>query len=214
MGIFDRFTEKAQRVLILAQEEALRLKHNYIGTEHILLGLLKEGEGIAAQVLMSRGANLEDIRERVINAVGMGTEPVKQVLGHTARTKNVIETSVGEARALGHNYVGTEHLLLALLREKDGIAAQILESIGIGFDNTQGDVVKQFGGETHKDTKENIAKNVKTPNLDQYGRDLTVMAKEGKIDPIIGRDKETQRVIQILSRRTKNNPIHLFRYLS
>ena len=207
MGIFDRFTEKAQRVLILAQEEALRLKHNYIGTEHILLGLLKEGEGIAAQVLMSRGANLEDIRERVINAVGMGTEPVKQVLGHTARTKNVIETSVGEARALGHNYVGTEHLLLALLREKDGIAAQILESIGIGFDNTQGDVVKQFGGETHKDTKENIAKNVKTPNLDQYGRDLTVMAKEGKIDPIIGRDKETQRVIQILSRRTKNNPV-------
>ena len=207
MGIFDRFTEKAQRVLILAQEEALRLKHNYIGTEHILLGLLKEGEGIAAQILTSRGASLEDIRERVINAVGMGTEPVKQVLGHTARTKNVIETSVGEARALGHNYVGTEHLLLALLREKDGIAAQILESIGIDFDNTHGDVVKQFGGETHKDSKENIAKNVKTPNLDQYGRDLTIMAKEGKIDPIIGRDKETQRVIQILSRRTKNNPV-------
>ncbi len=207
MGIFDRFTEKAQRVLILAQEEALRLKHNYIGTEHILLGLLKESEGIAAQILTSRGASLEDIRERVINAVGMGTEPVKQVLGHTARTKNVIETSVGEARALGHNYVGTEHLLLALLREKDGIAAQILESIGIDFDNTHGDVVKQFGGETHKDSKENIAKNVKTPNLDQYGRDLTIMAKEGKIDPIIGRDKETQRVIQILSRRTKNNPV-------
>ena len=207
MGIFDRFTEKAQRVLILAQEEALRLKHNYIGTEHILLGLIKEGEGIAAQVLKSKGVALDDIRKRVVNAVGMGSEPVKQVIGHTARTKNVIETSVGEARTLGHNYVGTEHLLLALMREKDGIAAQILLNMGIDVDNAYNDIVNRLGAEGQKDVKGKLPKDAKTPNLDQYGRDLTEMAVEGKLDPIIGRDKETQRVIQILSRRTKNNPV-------
>ena len=207
MGIFDRFTEKAQRVLILAQEEALRLKHNYIGTEHILLGLIKEGEGIAAQVLKSKGVALDDIRKRVVNAVGMGSEPVKQVIGHTARTKNVIETSVSEARTLGHNYVGTEHLLLALMREKDGIAAQILLNMGIDVDNAYNDIVNRLGAEGQKDVKGKLPKDAKTPNLDQYGRDLTEMAVEGKLDPIIGRDKETQRVIQILSRRTKNNPV-------
>lgn len=207
MSIFDKFTEKAQRVLILAQEEALRLKHNYIGTEHILLGLLKEGEGIAARILINRGANLDDIRKKVIATVGMGNEPVNQVIGYTARTKNVIETSVSEARALGHNYVGTEHLLLALLKERDGIATQILESIGISFNNTQGDIIKQIGGDENKGIKNGMMKKGKTPNLDQYGRDLTELAIEGKLDPIIGRDKETQRVIQILSRRTKNNPV-------
>ncbi|MCK9217423.1 MAG: ATP-dependent Clp protease ATP-binding subunit [Firmicutes bacterium] len=209
MGIFDRFTEKAQKVLMLAQEEALKLKHNYIGTEHILLGLLKEGEGVAAQILASKGADIEDIRKKVINAVGVGKEPVKQVIGYTARTKNVIETSVNEARTLGHNYVGTEHLLLALLRERDGIAAQILKVIGISFDNTQSDIVKKIGADDNKNIgqgKQN-EESKKTPNLDKYGRDLTELATEGKLDPIIGRDKETQRVIQILSRRTKNNPV-------
>ncbi len=209
MGIFDRFTEKAQKVLMLAQEEALKLKHNYIGTEHLLLGLIKEGEGVAAQILVKKGADIEDIRQKVINAVGVGNEPVKQVIGYTARTKNVIETSVGEARALGHNYVGTEHLLLALLKERDGIAAQILKVIGISFENTQNDIVNKIGGDESKSpgqSKHSEGSN-KTPNLDKYGRDLTKLAMEGKLDPIIGRDKETQRVIQILSRRTKNNPV-------
>ena len=209
MGIFDRFTEKAQKVLMLAQEEALKLKHNYIGTEHLLLGLIKEGEGVAAQILVKKGADIEDIRQKVINAVGVGNEPVKQVIGYTARTKNVIETSVGEARALGHNYVGTEHLLLALLKERDGIAAQILKVIGISFENTQNDIVNKIGGDESKSpgqSKHSEGSN-KTPNLDKYGRDLTKLAMEGNLDPIIGRDKETQRVIQILSRRTKNNPV-------
>ena len=124
MGIFDRFTEKAQKVLVFAQEEAVRLRHNYIGTEHILLGLLREGEGLAAQALKSRGVNIEDVRKRVVSAVGMGDVTVSQVIGYTPRTKNVIEISVNEARMLGHNYVGTEHLLLALVREGEGIAAQ------------------------------------------------------------------------------------------
>ncbi len=210
MSIFDRFTEKAQKVLVFAQEEALRLKHNYIGTEHILLGLLREGEGIAAQILTNKGANLGDIRKKVIDAVGVGKEPVKQVIGYTARTKNVIETSVNEARVLGHSYVGTEHLLLALLREKDGIAGQILSSIGINFNNSKGEIIKQIGGQESigaKQGKKHSSSGGKTPNLDKYGRDLTELALEGKLDPIIGRDKETQRVIQILSRRRKNNPV-------
>ncbi len=207
MSIFDKFTEKAQKVLIFAQEEALSLKHNYIGTEHILLGLIKEGEGVAAQVLKSKGVDLESVRESIIDAVGTGKEQIKHVIGYTARTKNVIETSVNEARALGHNYVGTEHLLLALLREREGIAGQVLESMGIGFDNTQADIINKIGGEESGNVKATAAGKGKTPNLDQYGRDLTEMAKEGKLDPIIGRDKETQRVIQILSRRTKNNPV-------
>lgn len=209
MGIFDRFTEKAQKVLIYAQEEAVRLRHNYIGTEHILLGLLREGEGIAGQLLKNRGADLEEIRKRVAAAVGLGNEPVSQVIGYTPRTKNIIEISVNEARILGHGYVGTEHLLLALLREGEGIAAQILESIGISLNDIEGDIIQQISGDEKVGVKKGMSgvKKGNTPNLDQYGRDLTEMAVEGKLDPIIGREKETERVIQILSRRTKNNPV-------
>lgn len=209
MGIFDRFTEKAQKVLVFAQEEAVRLRHNYIGTEHILLGLLREGEGLAAQALKSRGVNIEDVRKRVVSAVGMGDVTVSQVIGYTPRTKNVIEISVNEARMLGHNYVGTEHLLLALVREGEGIAAQILQSLGIDLNNIFEDIAQQISGDETQGIKQGTSgmSKGKTPNLDQYGRDLTEMAREGKLDPIIGRDKETERVIQILSRRTKNNPV-------
>lgn len=209
MGIFDRFTEKAQKVLIFSQEEAVRLRHNYIGTEHILLGLLREGEGLAAQILNSRGANLEDIRKRVVSAVGMGNVPVSQVIGYTPRTKNIMEISVNEARMLGHNYVGTEHLLLALIREGEGVAAQILKSLGIELSNILEDIIQQVSGDEKAGFKQGMSgiKKGNTPNLEQYGRDLTEMAREGKLDPIIGREKETERVIQILSRRTKNNPV-------
>lgn len=209
MGIFDRFTEKAQKVLVFAQEEAVRLRHNYIGTEHILLGLLREGEGLAAQLLKSRGVDIEDVRKRVVSAVGMGNVPVSQVIGYTPRTKNVIEISVNEARMLGHNYVGTEHLLLALMREGEGIAAQILQSLGIDLNSIFEDIAQQISGDEKQGFKQGTSgmKKGKTPNLDQYGRDLTEMAREGKLDPIIGREKETERVIQILSRRTKNNPV-------
>lgn len=209
MGIFDRFTEKAQKVLIFAQEEAVRLRHNYIGTEHILLGLLREGEGLAAQILNSRGANLGDIRKRVVSAVGMGNVPVSQVIGYTPRTKNIMEISVNEARMLGHNYVGTEHLLLALIREGEGVAAQILKSLGIELSNILEDIIQQVSGDEKAGFKQGMSgiKKGNTPNLEQYGRDLTEMAREGKLDPIIGREKETERVIQILSRRTKNNPV-------
>ena len=209
MSIFDKFTEKAKKVLVHAQEEAIRLRHNYIGTEHILLGLVKEGEGIAAQVLINNGATLDELRKRVAAALGMGNQAVKQVAGYTPRTKNVIEISVNEAKILGHNYVGTEHLLLALIKEGEGVAAQILKSLGLNLPKVQNDVfgsITKDGGQGVQQGSQSPGKS-KTPNLDQYGRDLTVMALEGSLDPIIGRDQETQRVIQILSRRTKNNPV-------
>ncbi|MCQ1530975.1 ATP-dependent Clp protease ATP-binding subunit [Lutispora saccharofermentans] len=209
MGIFDKFTERAQRVMVYAQEEAIRLRHDYIGTEHILLGLVREDEGIGAQLIKNRGGDLEDLRKRVMAVIGMGQEPVTKVIGYTPRTKNILESSLSEARALGHNYVGTEHLLLALLREGEGVAAQILDSIGITLEDIEDDVIKQLSSEDKSAAKAGAsgAKRTNTPNLQQYGKDLTEAAREGKIDPIIGRGKETERVIQILSRRTKNNPV-------
>lgn len=209
MGIFDKFTERAQRVMVYAQEEAIRLRHDYIGTEHILLGLVREDEGIGAQLIKNRGGDLEDLRKRVMAVIGMGQEPVTKVIGYTPRTKNILESSLSEARALGHNYVGTEHLLLALLREGEGVAAQILDSIGITLEDIEDDIIKQLSSEDKPAAKAGAsgAKRTNTPNLQQYGKDLTEAARDGKIDPIIGRDKETERVIQILSRRTKNNPV-------
>ncbi len=209
MGIFDKFTERAQRVMVYAQEEAIRLRHDYIGTEHILLGLVREDEGIGAQLIKNRGGDLEELRKRVMAVIGMGQEPVTKVIGYTPRTKNILESSLSEARALGHNYVGTEHLLLALLREGEGVAAQILDSIGITLEDIEDDIIKQLSSEDKPAAKAGAsgAKRTNTPNLQQYGKDLTEAARDGKIDPIIGRDKETERVIQILSRRTKNNPV-------
>ena len=207
MSIFDRFTERAQKVIVYSQEEAVRLNHNYIGTEHILLGLVREGEGIAAQILKNRNISLETVRQQVENLVGMGQQKVGQVMGYTPRTKTVLELSVDEARKLGHGYIGTEHLFLALIREGEGVAAQILMAMGLNFDIARQEIISLL-----KDGKEKVkpgaesAKDASTPSLNQYGRDLTEMARDGKLDPIIGREKEIERIIQILSRRTKNNP--------
>jgi len=207
MGIFDRFTERAQKVMVYSQEEAIRLNHNYIGTEHILLGLVKEGEGIAAQILKNKGINFDMVRQQVEAAVGKGEQQIEQVIGYTPRTKTILELSVDEARILGQNYVGTEHLLLALIREGEGVAAQILMIMGLNFDSIRQEIIELLNSEGPKGKAGAAsAKDSGTPNLNQYGRDLTEMAREGKLDPIIGREKEIERVIQILSRRTKNNP--------
>ncbi len=208
MGIFDRFTERAQKVMVYSQEEAIRLNHNYIGTEHILLGLIREGEGVAAQVLKNKGISLEAVRQQVEDAIGKGQQEVEQVMGYTPRTKTILELSVEEARLLGHNYIGTEHLLLALIREGEGVAAQILLAMGLNFDGVRQEILSLLNEESPK-SKPGAAtsKSGNTPALNQFGRDLTEMAKQGKLDPIIGREKEIERVIQILSRRTKNNPV-------
>lgn len=208
MGVFDKFTERAQKVMVFSQEEAVRLNHNYIGTEHLLLGLIREGEGIAAQVLKNKGIALDSVRQQVEDVVGKGTQKVEQVMGYTPRTKTVLELSVDEARSLGHNYIGTEHLLLALIREGEGIAAQILTGMGMNFEGVRQEVITLLSDERPKGKPASAtAKGTNTPSLNQFGRDLTEMAKEGKLDPIIGREKEIERVIQILSRRTKNNPV-------
>lgn len=207
MGVFDKFTERAQKVMVFSQEEAVRLNHSYIGTEHILLGLIREGEGIAAQVLKNRSITLDAVRSQVEAIVGKGQEKVEQIMGYTPRTKTVIELSLNEARNLGHTYIGTEHLLLGLIREGEGIAAQILTAMGLNLDSTSQEIMTLLSTERVDGKAKNTSKGKPgTPNLNQFGRDLTEMAREGKLDPIIGREKEIERVIQILSRRTKNNP--------
>lgn len=207
MAFFGRFTERAQRALIFAQEEAKNLGHNYVGTEHILLGLLKEGEGVAAQTLQSLGMDIETARKRVEELIGKGNYNFSEGFGYTPRTKRVMELSFHEARNLGHNYVGTEHLLLALIREGDGIAARILKDVGIDLQNVRESVIKMLKEESVDSHQPAGKRKSDTPLLDQFGRDLTYMAEEGKLDPVIGREKEIERVIQILSRRTKNNPV-------
>ncbi|MDI3509194.1 MAG: ATP-dependent Clp protease ATP-binding subunit ClpC, partial [Clostridiales bacterium] len=205
MAFFGRFTEKAQKALIYAQEEARALGHNYVGTEHMLLGLLREEDGIAAKVLRNMGADIENVRQEVVNLVGKGNFNFNEGFGYTPRTKRVMELSFYEARNLGHNYIGTEHLLLGLLREGEGVAARVLMDLGIDLQRARDEVIKMLkeeGGTPQKGQP----KNTNTPNLDQFGRDLTELAREGKLDPVIGREKEIERVIQILSRRTKNNP--------
>ncbi len=208
MGVFDKFTERAQKVMVYSQEETIRLNHSYIGTEHLLLGLIREGEGIAAQVLKNKGIALEAVRQQIEAVIGKGQQQVEQVMGYTPRTKTVLELSVEEARSLGHNYIGTEHLLLGLIREGEGIAAQILVGMGFDFDGIRQEIMTLLNDERSKGKPGAApAEDAKTPSLNKFGRDLTDMAKEGKLDPIIGREKEIERVIQILSRRTKNNPV-------
>jgi ATP-dependent Clp protease ATP-binding subunit ClpC len=207
MAFFGRFTERAQRSLIYAQEEARSLGHNYVGTEHLLLGLLKEGEGAAAQVLKRLGIDIGKVRQQVENLVGKGNYNFTEGFGYTPRTKRVMELSFYEARNLGHNYVGTEHLLLSLIREGEGVAARILKDSGVDLQKAREQVIKALkeeGIETHQAVSKEKSD---TPTLDQYGTDLTYMASEGKLDPVIGREKEIERVMQILSRRTKNNPV-------
>jgi ATP-dependent Clp protease ATP-binding subunit ClpC len=209
MFMFDKFTERAQRAIGLAQEEAKRLKHNYIGTEHILLGLLSEGGGVAAKALTNLGIQIDKLRQNIEAMVGVGKEE-SELQGITPRTKRVFELSFEEARKLGHNYVGTEHLLLALIREGEGVAAKAILSMGVDINKVYLEVLKLLGNNVESESPKmgKVKGNVKTktPTLDKYGRDLTIMAAEDKLDPVIGREKEIDRVVQVLSRRTKNNP--------
>jgi ATP-dependent Clp protease ATP-binding subunit ClpC len=201
---FDKFSERARRVLTFAQEEAQNLNHNYIGTEHVLLGLAREDEGVAARVLVNLGVNLTKVRSAVEFIIGRGEKPAGKETGLTTRAKKVIELAIDEARSLGHNYIGTEHLLLGLLREGEGVAAGVLDSFGLTAERVRAEVTRLLSQTTAK-TKLGRTQS-RTPNLDQVGIDLTAAARAGRLDPVIGRATEIERVIQILSRRTKNNP--------
>ncbi len=203
MPMFERFTERARRVIILAQDEAKRLNHSAVGTEHILLGIVREGEGVASKVLESLHISPERIRAEIESAIGRGDRTPYEEVTFTPRAKKVLELALDEARRLGHNYIGTEHLLLGLIREGEGVAARVLEAMGADLERVRAQVVYLLGEEG---TSTYTRPSSKTPTLDEFGRDLTKMAREGKLDPVIGREREIERVIQILSRRTKNNP--------
>ncbi|WP_066496480.1 ATP-dependent Clp protease ATP-binding subunit [Abyssisolibacter fermentans] len=206
MAFFGRFTERAQKVIILAQDEARSMRHNYVGTEHLLLGLLRENEGIAARALVNLGVDLDKIREEIKQKIGYGEGP-NELLGFTPRVKKVFEMSFLEAKNLGHNYVGTEHLLLGLIREGEGVAGALLKSLGIDLSKARQEVIQMLSNAYgNNEYKKSSKTSIKTPTLDKYGRDLNEYAKDGKLDPVIGRFKEIERVIQVLSRRTKNNP--------
>ena len=204
--MFERFTEKAIKVIMLAQEEARRLGHNFVGTEQILLGLIGEGTGVAAKVLKSMGVNLKDARIEVEKIIGRGSGFVAVEIPFTPRAKRVLELSLEEARQLGHNYIGTEHLLLGLIREGEGVAARVLENLGVDLSKVRTQVIRMLG-ETAEVTSGGGNRNTKTPTLDEFGTNLTQQAGESKLDPVVGRQKEIERVIQILGRRTKNNPV-------
>ncbi|MEB3182000.1 MAG: ATP-dependent Clp protease ATP-binding subunit [Nostocaceae cyanobacterium] len=204
--MFERFTEKAIKVIMLAQEEARRLGHNFVGTEQILLGLIGEGTGVAAKVLKSMGVNLKDARIEVEKIIGRGSGFVAVEIPFTPRAKRVLELSLEEARQLGHNYIGTEHLLLGLIREGEGVAARVLENLGVDLSKVRTQVIRMLG-ETAEVSAGAQSGRTKTPTLDEFGSNLTQMAADGKLDPVVGRAKEIERVIQILGRRTKNNPV-------
>ncbi|MFA5146182.1 MAG: ATP-dependent Clp protease ATP-binding subunit [Candidatus Omnitrophota bacterium] len=208
--MFNRFTERARKVILLAKEEAKRFNHDYIGTEHILLGLVREGEGVAAAVLASFGLSSDKIRLEVEKLVQPGPSTViSGDIPFTPKAKKVIELAMEEARALGHNYIGTEHLLLGLIREGEGVASQVLMNSGLELDKVREEVMNLLGSAIPGYEMGQKASHAKTPALDAFGRDLTKLAKENKLDPVIGRKNEIERVIQILSRRTKNNPVLL-----
>src|SRR6187431_3129888 len=216
--MFERFTDRARRVVVLAQEEARMLNHNYIGTEHILLGLIHEGEGVASKALESLGISLEAVREQVQEIIGQGQQAPTGHIPFTPRAKKVLELSLREALQLGHNYIGTEHILLGLIREGEGVAAQVLVKLGADLSRVRQQVIQLISG--YQGGKEGApggggatqgGPSEGTPStslvLDQFGRNLTQSAREGKLDPVIGREKEIERVMQVLSRRTKNNPV-------
>ncbi len=210
--MFERFTDRARRVVVLAQEEARMLNHNYIGTEHILLGLIHEGEGVAANVLESLGISLEAVREQVEEIIGQGQQAPSGHIPFTPRAKKVLELSLREALQLGHNYIGTEHILLGLIREGEGVAAQVLVKLGADLNRVRQQVIQLLSGYQGKEPATSGAGPQEgTPSsslvLDQFGRNLTAAAREGQLDPVIGRAKEIERVMQVLSRRTKNNPV-------
>jgi len=209
--MFERFTDRARKVMALANQEAQRFNHEYVGTEHVLLGLVKEGQGVAANVLHSLGIDLKKIRLEVEKIVKSGPDMVTMgKLPQTPRAKKVLEFAIEEARNLGHNYVGTEHLLLGLLREHDGVAAQVLMNLGLKLDDVRSEILNILGAAVEGETGTEAQRGKsKTPALDSFGRDLTQLASEGKLDPVIGRENEIERVVQILCRRTKNNPVLL-----
>src|SRR5690242_9233787 len=209
--MFERFTDRARRVVVLAQEEARMLNHNYIGTEHILLGLIHEGEGVAAKAMESLGISLEAVRQQVEEIIGQGQQAPSGHIPFTPRAKKVLELSLREARQLGHNYIGTEHILLGLIREGEGVAAQVLVKLGADLNRVRQQVIQLLSGYQGKETATAGGPAEGTPStslvLDQFGRNLTQAARESKLDPVIGREKEIERVMQVLSRRTKNNPV-------
>ena len=211
--MFERFTERARKVVVLAQEEARHFNHNYIGTEHLLLGLLREDEGVAARALSSLNVTLDEVREQVESIVGYGEEGTGGQAPFTPRSKKVLELALREALQLGHNYIGTEHILLGLVRESEGVAARVLSNLGVDPDKVRREVVRMLGGGRSQRGRGEAsgrgveAKRPKTRQLDQYGRNLTTYAEEGKLDPVIGRSTEIERIMQILVRRTKNNPV-------
>ena len=209
--MFEKFTDKARRVVVLAQEEAKLLNHNYIGTEHILLGLIHEGEGVAAKALESLGINLDSVRDQVQEIIGQGQQAPSGHIPFTPRAKKVLELSLREALQLGHSYIGTEHLLLGLIREGEGVAAQVLTRLGADTNRVRQQVIQLLSGFQGKETVqvggEQVAPQKGSQILDQYGKNLTQSAAEGKLDPVIGREREIERVMQILSRRSKNNPV-------
>ena len=210
--MFERFTERARQVVVLAQEEARTLKHNYIGTEHILLGLLREEEGLAARVLEGLEITVEEVRAQVIKIVGSGEEVTSGQIPFTPRAKKVLELALREALSLGHNYIGTEHILLGLVRENEGVAARILADFDADSEKIRNEIIRmlsgpgrrQQGGGSQAGTQQ---ERKSSKLLDQFGRNLTRLALENKLDPVVGRAKEVERVMQILSRRTKNNPV-------
>ena len=212
--MFERFTEKAIRVIMLAQEESRRLGHNFVGTEQLLLGLIAEGTGIASKTLKSMGVNIKEARDEVEKIIGRGCGFVAVEIPFTPRAKKVLELSWDEARQLGHNYIGTEHLLLGLIREGEGVAAKVLENLGVDLNKCRSNIIKMLG-ETKTSSSSGSAlatpgvsqTKAKTPSLDEFGTDLTLAAQEQRLDPVVGREKEVERVIQILARRTKNNPV-------
>ena len=225
--MFERFTDRARRVIVLAQEEARELNHNYMGTEHILLGLIKEGEGVAAKALEQMGINLDDVRREVIEIIGHGSQPVSGHIPFTPRAKKVLELSLREGLQMGHKYIGTEFLLLGLIREGDGVAAQVLTKLGADLPTVRQTVIQLLSGYEGDNQNPEVPQAGPGPVasgpgprggnqqgersnslvLDQFGRNLTAAAKEGKLDPVVGRDKEIERIMQVLSRRTKNNPV-------
>ncbi|MFN9659830.1 MAG: ATP-dependent Clp protease ATP-binding subunit [Cyanobacteriota bacterium] len=205
--MFERFTEKAIKVIMLAQEEARRLGHNFVGTEQILLGLIGEGTGVAAKVLKSMGVNLKDARVEVEKIIGRGSGFVAVEIPFTPRAKRVLELSLEEARQLGHNYIGTEHLLLGLIREGEGVAARVLENLGVDLAKVRTQVIRMLGETAEVAAGGGGKGSTKTPTLDEFGSNLTQLAAESKLDPVVGRQNEIDRVIQILGRRTQNNPV-------
>ena len=209
--MFERFTDRARRVVVLAQEEARMLNHNYIGTEHILLGLIHEGEGVAAKALESLDISLDGVRQQVEEIIGQGQQAPSGHIPFTPRAKKVLELSLREALQLGHNYIGTEHILLGLIREGEGVAAQVLVKLGADLNKVRQQVIQLLSGYQGKEPATAGGPQEGTPSsslvLDQFGRNLTQAAREGKLDPVIGREKEIERVMQVLSRRTKNNPV-------